>query len=136
MRTRQAFLRPPRLARVLALLAGMAAAALVPMASHACGACVEDNVAATYDHQTITRAKTAGNVVVFCQISGQFDERQLLNSARRVQGVRAQSLRSSAQPPALSFAFDQTRQSPQAAVDAIARGLPASTRLSIVRVIK
>lgn len=118
------------------MLAGALVAALVPMASQACGACVEDNVAATYDHQTVTRAKTAGNIVVFCQVSGQFDERQLLNSARRVQGVRAQSLRTSAQPAALSFAFDPTRQSPQAAVDAIQRSLPASTRLVIVRIIK
>ena len=136
MRAGQPFLRALRLAWGFARVAGTAAAALAPLASHACGVCVEDNVAATYDHQVVTHAKTVGNVVVFCEIAGQFDARQLAKLTQRVQGVRAQSVRTSAQPPALSFAFDQTRQSPQAAVDAIQRSLPDSTRLSIVRVMQ
>lgn len=125
-----------RAAWMFARVLGAAGAALAPMASHACGACVEDNVAATYDHQVLTRAKAVGSVVVFCQVSAQFDAPQLVKSARRVAGVSAQSVRTSNQPPALSFAFDPARQSPQAAVDAIGRSLPANTRVSIVRVMK
>ena len=131
MSARHAVAVPWRLAGPLAALA----AALGALVSQACGACVEDNVAATYDHQTVTRAKTAGNVMVFCQVSGPFDERQLRHSAQRVQGIRPQSLRTSAQPPALSFAVDPARQSPQAAVDAIQRALPAGMHLTVVRLI-
>lgn len=63
----QPFLRALRLAWIFV---GTAAAALAPQTSHACGACVEDNVTATYDHQVVTRAKMAGNDEVLCQISG------------------------------------------------------------------
>ena len=119
-----------------ASVAVVVAAALAPAASHACGACVEDNVAATYDHQTVKSAKAAGNLMVFCAVTGQFDAWQLVKSARGVHGVKGSSVRTSGQPQALSFAFDPTRQSPEAAVDTIQRSLPAGTRLSIVRLMK
>lgn len=136
MKPRQYLSTALRVGWMVARVLGAAGAALVPLSSHACGACVEDSVGATYDHQVLTRAKVAGNVVMFCQVSGPFDAAQLVKSVRRTQGVSARSVRTSNQPPALSFAFDPARQSPQAAVDAMGRSLPAGTRLSLVRVMK
>jgi hypothetical protein len=136
MKPGRALLPALRAGWIVARVLGAAGAALAPVAGHACGVCVEDNVAATYDHQVLTRAKAAGAVVVFCQVSAQFDAAQLVKSARRVAGVSGQSVRTSNRPPALSFAFDPARQTPQAAVDAIGRSLPAGTRVSIVRVMK
>ena len=136
MKPGQSLLAASRAGWIVARVLGAAGAALAPAASHACGVCVEDSVAATYDHQVLTRAKATGNVVMFCKVSGPFDAAQLVKSARRTQGVSAPSVRTSNQPPALSFAFDPARQSPQAAVDAIGRSLPASTRVSLVRVMK
>jgi hypothetical protein len=41
----------------------------------------------------------------------------------------------SMQPAAVSFAVDPARQSPQAAVAALQRGLPAGAHLKILRVV-
>ena len=116
-----------------ALLAGLAA--LLPLASHACGACVEDQVAATYDHQVVQRAAAAGDVMVYCKVDGPLDARRLLRAARGVTGIRPQSVRTSVQPAALSFAVDPSRQSAAAAVAATQRALPAATRLTVIRLL-
>ncbi len=109
---------------------------LTPVASHACGACAEDKIAATYDHAIVTRAAAKGDVMVYCEVVGPFDQHRLTQAVRRVRGVRADSVRTSAQPAALSFAVDPSRQSPQAAIEATQRGLPAGTRLTIVGSVK
>ncbi len=107
-----------------------------PAAAQACGACVEDSVAATYDHQVVQRAAAAGDVVVFCGVAGTADPQRLAQALRQVRGVKAQSLRTSTQPAALSFVVDPGAQSPEAAVAAAQRGLPAGTRLKIVRLLQ
>ena len=110
--------------------------ALTPAASQACGACVEDKVAATYDDLVRVRAAAAGDVVVYCAIAGRFDPQRLTQALRRVPGIRAHSVRTSSQPAAVSFAVDPQRQSAQAAVMAAQRSLSAGTRLTIVQVVK
>ena len=129
--------RVPRCATATAAAALVAIlAALTPVASQACGACVEDKVAATYDHQVVQRAAAHGDVVVYCEVAGRLDSQRLTQAVRRVAGVRAQSVRTSANPSALSFVVDPTKQSPQAVVAAAQRTMPAGTRLTIVRLVE
>jgi hypothetical protein len=108
-------------------------AAIAPSASQACGACIEDRIAATYDHRVIDRAAARGDVMVFCAITGPLDAQRLKQAVGRVRGVLPQSVRVSAQPAALSFAVDPRVRSPQAAVDAAQRSLASGTHVSIVR---
>jgi hypothetical protein len=116
---------------------GCALALLVAVSSaQACGVCVEDKVASTYDHAVVQRAMAKGKVMVFCEVNGSLDARRIRNAAREVRGLDMSSLRLSRQPAALSFALDTAQQSPQAAVQAMQHAAPAGTRLAIVRLIK
>ena len=117
-----------------ALLLCAAAAFVAATPARACGVCDEDKVAATYDHAVVERATSTGRVVVFCAVRGPLDARRLRAAARRVRGLELATLRTSAQPAALSFALDGARQSPQAAVSALQAFAPRGTRLAIVRV--
>ncbi len=101
--------------------------------SLACGACIEDKVAATYDHAVVRHAAASGDVMVFCAVGGPLDAARLKAAVRGVRGIRPRSVRVSAQPAALSFAFEPTFQSPQAAVERIQRAAAPGTRLTIVR---
>ncbi len=125
-----------RFAFTAAFTAAIAVAAFAPAASHACGACAEDKIAATYDHATVERAAARGDVTVFCSVAGQVPAQRLKDAAQKARGVNPQSVRVSAQPPALSFAVDPRRQSPQAAIDAIQAGLPQGTRLTTLRLVR
>jgi hypothetical protein len=115
-------------------LALLVAAVALPAAAWSCGACVEDKVAATYDHAVVQRAAAAGDTVVFCDVAGRFDMGQLQRAAARANGVVAHSVRVSREPAALSFAIDARRQSPQAVAQAMQQALPLGVRLNIVRV--
>ena len=103
--------------------------------AQACGVCVEDKVAATYDHAVVQRAAAQGKVMVFCEVNGGLDARRIRNAAREVRGLDSSSLRLSREPSALSFALDPAQQSPQSAVLAIQRAVPAGIRLKIVQLI-
>jgi hypothetical protein len=130
-------------ARPRSAFAAAAAAAVlalwVPAPSHACGACVEDKVAAAYDHAVVKRAAARGDVVVFCEIggalAGPLDAAHVKAAARAAPGVMPRSVRVSVQPAALSFAVDPRVQSPQAAILAVQRALGADTRLTIVQLL-
>jgi len=102
-------------------------------ASWACGVCVEDKVAATYDHAVIQQAAGKGQVVVFCEASGAIDAPRIRNAARLVRGLDRSSVRVSTQPAALSFAIDPAQQSPQAAVSALQKALPAGSHVAILK---
>jgi hypothetical protein len=125
--------RPPRIGGRRAFVLGVAVVAFAPAASLACGACVEDKIAATYDHSVVEQAAANGGVMVFCEVTGRLHEQRLKQAVRRVRGVSPRSVRVSSQPPALSFSIDPRAQSPQAAVDAVHRNLEPGTRLTIVR---
>lgn len=121
---------------------GYAAVALTPMlialapgVSHACGACVEDNVAATYDHAVVMRAAARKEVMVWCGVSGPLDLPRLKDLASHLRGVEPRSVRVSADPAALSFAVDPFMLLPQAAVDALQRKLPSATHLTLIRLL-
>jgi hypothetical protein len=95
----------------------------MPALAAACGACIEDKVAATYDHAVIERAHREHRVMVFAEIRGEKTpvelERAAALAARRQRGIDPASVRSAHAPLALSFALDG-RIEPQAAVEAIA----------------
>jgi hypothetical protein len=125
--------KSPRIGQRGALVIAFAVVAFAPAASLACGACVEDRIAATYDHGVVEQAAANGDVMVFCEVIGSLDASRLTQAMRRVHGVKPQSVRVSAQPAALSFAVDPRARSPRAAVDAAQRSLAPGTRLTIVR---
>jgi len=114
--------------------AACVSATLLAMASGAgaCGACVEDKVAATYDHAVVQGAAAEGRVVVFCELKGPIQAARIRKAAAGVRGVDPRSVRVSANPAALSFSVDPRRRSPSAAVEDIQRRMPA-TRVAIVR---
>jgi hypothetical protein len=102
--------------------------------SWACGVCIEDRVAATYDHEVVVRAAAKGKVMVFCEVAGPLDPRQIRNAVHKVRGADSASVRISLESAAVSFALDG-RQSPQSAVSAMQQEMPSATRVSIVRLI-
>jgi hypothetical protein len=80
----------------------------------ACGHCMEDKVAATYDHAVMTAAQRHGHVVVFAEIQGPIPpdpalEAWILRSVESCAGVIAGTSRASLAPAALSLAYDPRR---------------------------
>jgi len=110
-------------------------------AAFACGVCIEDRVAATYDHAVVVKAAADHRVMVFAAVDGQAPAKVLAASAQRaaarIEGVDPASVRSAAEPAgALSFALDPSVRTPESAISAIAR---ASTekglRLTLLKVV-
>jgi nucleotide-binding universal stress UspA family protein len=99
-------------------------------AALACGVCVDDKVAAAYDHALVQRAFAQGRVVVFCELAGPRDAqaltREAQRSARRLRGVDPASVHASPDLPVVSFALDPGKQSAEAAVDALRQKLQAA----------
>lgn len=108
--------------------------ALVAPVAWACGVCVEDKVAATYDYAVVQRALAHRQVVVYCEVSGHPEDGRLRQAAAKVPALDRESLRISVEPAALSFALDPARQSPKAAVAALQRAMPAGTHVHMIRV--
>ena len=104
----------------------------------ACGACIEDKVAATYDHAVIARAAAHHRIVVFAAVDGPGDAvesaKTLVGAAARVPGVDRTSIRAAAAPRALSFALDPRAVSPEKALAAIEKGAAHGLRLALIRV--
>jgi len=118
----------------------IAFAAGAPPASQACGACDEDKVAATYDHAVVDAAMARHQRVVFVAVDGPVASEKIAAritaAANRIRGVQKGSLRTSASPPAFSFALDDV-QRPEAAVARFREAvgdLPA--RLTLVRIMR
>jgi hypothetical protein len=114
--------------------------ALSSASSFACGACIEDAVAATYDYRVVTSAAARRHVVVFGQIKGSADmqkvARRISAVAGRMRGVSTATVRTSAAPAAFSFALDPMVQTPEAAVAQLQERLHASgVQLTVVRII-
>jgi hypothetical protein len=108
--------------------------------AQACGACVEDRVAATYDHTIIQAAIARHQQVVFVALDGTIDVKKvntrIAAAAPKVRGVVAGTLRTSAAPPAFSFGLD-ANQSPELAVASFRKILADSgARLTMVRIMR
>jgi len=125
--------------RAAPLAAGIAlglATALQPAGALACGHCVEDKIAAVYDHSVITRALAEKHQVVFFAMDGVLttDEatRQMLERlAAGSRGVDPGSARVSTDAAALSVAFDPQR-APLAVVQRELGKKLAARRLSLL----
>lgn len=113
-------------------LSGCAALLMQAGLAQACGVCVEDKVAATYDHAVVQRASARGQVVVFCEIVGPVDAARIRQAARNVRGLDSGSLRVSEVPAAISFVID-AKQSPQAAAGALQQGLARGIEVKVLR---
>ena len=106
-----------------------------PVAS-ACGVCVEDKVAATYDHAVIERAAANRQQVVFVAVDGPVDGNALGSKVAKahVKGVVAGTVRVSAAPAAFSFVLD-SREEPARAVAGFRRALDdPRAELTVVRI--
>ena len=116
-----------------------ALAMALPGGALACGVCVEDKVAATYDHAVIRGASERHQDVLFVSIEGADAAvvgRRLAQAARGLRGADAKTLRVSASPAAFSIAVDRSQ-----ALDRVVGSLQAALRepgaeLTLVRVMR
>ena len=80
--------------------------------AQACGYCVEDKIAATYDHAVITTALAKKHHVVFLHVEGAAQRRTTLEEAvYAAPGVDRGTARISSDLLTVSFAFDPARAS-------------------------
>lgn len=109
----------------IALRLALALAAFHAAGAFACGVCLEDKVAATYDHAIAARASARGQVMVFAEaatgVEAHRAARALRAAAARLRGVDAASVRTAPAPLTLSFALDPRVASAEAALAGIAR---------------
>ena len=94
--------------------AALLALLLASSQAWACGVCVEDKIAAVYDHAAVHQALAAKRTVVFFHIDGKLvtDERtkrSIANMARTTPGVDAASVRVSCELASMALAFDGRR---------------------------
>jgi hypothetical protein len=76
----------------------------------ACGYCVEDKIAATYDHAVVTRAFAQRHHVAFVHVDGTAPSRKTLEDAiYSAPAVDRGSARVAADLLTVSFAFDPSR---------------------------
>ena len=107
----------------------------------ACGYCVEDKLAATYDHSVVTRAMQRGHAMVFLEAAGleraeHGSAPALVAMVEAVPGVDRGTVRISAAPPAVSFSFDLDRYTVASAVSEINRRLAGrKVALTVLRVL-
>lgn len=117
------------------VIVAAALSAALPTAS-ACGVCVEDKVAATYDHAVIERATANGQQVVFVAVDGPVagDALGAKIAKANVKGVVAGTVRVSAAPAAFSFVLD-AREEPTRAVTGFRHALAdPRAQLTLLRI--
>ena len=91
----------------------------------ACGYCVEDKIAAVYDHAALTQAHARKHTTVYFAIDGAIrDNASSLKSViDRTPGVEKDSARLSVEAQALSVTFDPRRTSLPAVQSALEKAL-------------
>jgi len=99
-------------------------------ATFACGYCVEDKIASTYDHALVTQALAQKHHVVFFHIDGPLAQgedarRWLEGTAAATAGVDKGSVRVSTGTLTISLAFDPARTSLVKVQNALERRLAA-----------
>ena len=98
----------------------------------ACGYCVEDKIAATYDHRVVTRALGQKHQVVFLHVEGTVPSGRLLERAiYSAPAVDRGSARVSADLLTVSFAYDPARATLGAIQSRIDKAL-AAHRVSLM----
>jgi hypothetical protein len=105
----------------------------------ACGFCMEDKIAVTYDHQVLEEAQRRGYSVAYAEITGAAagnpeTAADVQRHISRVNGVIGASVRVSVAPPAVSFAWDSTQHDLNGIVERLNRQLAArQLQLSLLR---
>ncbi len=128
-------------ARVRAAAACAAGLIVAAPGARACGVCVEDKVAAAYDHAVVTRAIDRGHVVVFAEVKGPGTAAFLVGAARKaaagVAGIDRRSVRAAESPAALSFTLDPKGRTPGQALAAVeSRAGVRGLRLEMLKVMR
>lgn len=105
----------------------------------ACGYCVEDRVAAVYDHAVVVKSLDRRHAVVFLAIEGKdvpADGKAIERALRGVPGMDPGSLRVSAAGAAVSFSYDPERGGLSPIMQGMERRLAAKgLGLSLLKVI-
>jgi len=108
----------------------------------ACGVCVEDKVAAAYDHSVIVRSLDRSHEVAFFAVEGTFMasprvSREIQNALESIQGVDRGTARVSPDGTSLSFAYDPGRRQLGPITRAVEKSLaPKALSISLLRVLK
>jgi hypothetical protein len=106
----------------------------------ACGVCLEDKVAAAYDHAIVASALKRERVVVFAELSGSMTPESLAKAARRavgtVPGVEAGTVRAATAPAALSFVVDPRVVAPEAALARAQVAAGPAVRMGLLKVLR
>jgi len=122
--------------RIAMIIAGLALA----QGALACGYCVEDKIAAAYDHGVIVRALDRRHEVVFLSLEGPIErdqERAISRFVESTPGIDKGSVRVSLQGGAVSFAFDPSRRPLGAIVDTLQKKFAAKgAGVSVLRVLR
>ncbi len=121
--------------RAAIAIAGLALALVAPGAA-ACGYCVEDKIASTYDHAVVTRALAQKHQVAFFHLDGPVapgadSSKALAALAEKTPGIDKGTVRVVADTLTISFAYDP-RRSPLAAVQAAMEKRLAPKKLSLM----
>ena len=107
----------------------------------ACGFCIEDKVAATYDHAVVTRALAHGQDVLFLEIAqselvSKEQWRHFVAAVKATAGVQRGSIRTSLAPATLSFAWDRSAGPPATALSQINNSLEKrQLKMALIRVL-
>src|SRR5690348_12137140 len=92
----------------------------------ACGYCVEDKIAATYDHALVTKALARRHHVVFLHVDGPAPSREMLERAvYAAPAVDRGSVRIAGDLLTVSFAYDPSRATLGATQSRIDKALAA-----------
>lgn len=109
--------------------------------TQACGFCIEDKVAAVYDHALVTRAVERGHEVVFLEVAdaeriNSAQWRFLVRTVENAVGVERRSVRTSVAPQVLSFELNASRSASAAVLKQINEGLRKQRmRVDLVKIL-
>ncbi len=106
----------------------------------ACGVCLDDKIAATYDYAVVTHAAEHHQWVVFGEIDGPVNvadvTQRIRKFAPRIHGVLNYTVRVSISPPAFAFAVDPRVTDVERVVARLREAIGGkAVRLEILRVI-
>jgi hypothetical protein len=111
---------------------------VAPIVAAACGVCIEDKMAATYDHAVITSAFNRGHAVVFAEMldasaATKGQERKVVQAFEAIAGVDRGSVRVSFNPAAISFALDEQLTDAQKVLSAAEVVMKSGWRFALIR---
>ena len=118
-------------------LAALFSALAVPAA--ACGHCVDDKVAAAYDHAVVEHALGQGHAMVFLSLelarpATRDTDAAIRHAIERISGVDRGSVRVALEAGGLSLAFDPKRVSQADVLSALDRAVtPLGARTALLR---